>query len=312
MNTESVAFAAGILKRRDDLRAQADTLKAADNARFLPLWNFKVLIHDDGGLATVPAAHPLLTQAGTTVFVGLDDTDAPVFAVDVSQAQMLDVDLVQDGIFDPSAQRHASTPDMTFRDLKLVMTELTPLDAEIAATARAVLGWHKSHMFCAACGKPSEITQGGWQRTCGACNTSHFPRTDPVVIMLITHGNAILLGRSPHFPEGMYSLLAGFVEPGEPIEAAVRREVMEEAGIPVGDVSYITSQPWPFPMTLMIGCSGTAQSREIVVDKAELEDALWLSREDCASVMAGTHPSILPVRAGTIAHFLITKWLADR
>jgi NAD+ diphosphatase len=109
----------------------------------------------------------------------------------------------------------------------------------------------------------------------------------------------------------MYSLLAGFVEPGEPIEAAVRREVMEEAGIVVGEVDYIASQPWPFPSSLMIGCSGSALSRDIVVDETELEDALWLTKEECAAVMSGSHPDILPVRKGAIAHHLLTKWLAD-
>ena len=130
--------------------------------------------------------------------------------------------------------------------------------------------------------------------------------------MLITHGNDALIGRSPGWPDGMYSLLAGFVEPGETIEAAVRRETFEEAGIQVGPVTYLASQPWPFPASLMIACQGQALTRDITLDPVELEHALWLSREDMAQVFAGHHPSILPARSGAIAHFILRNWLADR
>lgn len=130
--------------------------------------------------------------------------------------------------------------------------------------------------------------------------------------MLVTHGNQVLLGRSAAWPEGMYSLLAGFVEPGETIEAAVRREVAEETGIRVGEVRYLASQPWPFPASLMIGCAADAISSAIVIDPAELEAALWISREDMVGVMAGEHPVIKASRSGSIAHFLLANWLADR
>lgn len=312
MKLESIAFAAGTLDRKEELRKTSDALQSAANARFLPLWSLKPLMCDDGGLAMLPRAHPLLAHSDTVVFLGLDDTGAPLFGVDVSGALTSD-EVPSDGrLFDVTVQRHESAPQMAFCDLKVLMTRLSPQDAEIGATARAILGWHKTHKFCSACGVKSEAAIGGWQRTCPACATPHFPRTDPVVIMLITHGNSVLLGRSPHFPEGMYSLLAGFVEPGEPIEAAVRREVMEEANIRVGDVSYMASQPWPFPSSLMIGCRGTAMSHEITIDKTELADALWLTKEECAEVMAGAHPTISPARPATIAHFLLTMWLADQ
>ena len=129
--------------------------------------------------------------------------------------------------------------------------------------------------------------------------------------MLITHGNSVLVGRSPGWPEGMYSLLAGFVEPGETLEAAVRREVLEEAGIPVGQVSYLASQPWPFPASLMFGCRGEALARAITLDPVELEDARWVSREEMATAFAGDHPVLLPARKGAIAQFLLRNWLAD-
>lgn len=156
------------------------------------------------------------------------------------------------------------------------------------------------------------MTMAGWQRDCPSCDRKHFPRTDPVVIMLITHGNSVLMGRSPQWPEGMYSLLAGFVEPGETIEAAVRREVFEEAGVRVGDVEYLASQPWPYPSSLMFGCRGEALTRDITIDPIEIEDALWITREEMLDVFAGTHPVIKPARIGAIAHFIMQHWLADK
>jgi NAD+ diphosphatase len=129
--------------------------------------------------------------------------------------------------------------------------------------------------------------------------------------MLITHGNSVLVGRSHAWPEGMYSLLAGFVEPGETLEAAVRREVLEESGILVGAVSYLASQPWPFPASLMFGCLGTAMNKDITIDPKEIEDALWVSREDMLDVFEGVHPKIKPARKGAIAHFLLKNWLSD-
>jgi NAD+ diphosphatase len=192
------------------------------------------------------------------------------------------------------------------------MTDLTPRAAELVATAKAVLHWHRSHGFCAVCGAASEMTQGGWQRSCPACGAQHFPRTDPVVIMLVTCGNAVLLGRSPGWPEGMYSLLAGFVEPGEAVEAAVRREVFEEAGVRCGAVSYLASQPWPFPASLMLGMRAEALDDRITIDPDEIEAARWVTREELVSAFAGLHPEIKPARNGAIAHFILRNWLADR
>jgi NAD+ diphosphatase len=151
----------------------------------------------------------------------------------------------------------------------------------------------------------------GWQRSCDSCGGQHFPRTDPVVIMLITHGNDLLLGRSPGWPDRMWSLLAGFVEPGETMEAAVRREVFEESQVPVGRVEYLSSQPWAFPNSLMFGCRGEATGRDIVIDPAELDAARWVSREEMVEVLAGSHPEIRPLRQGAIAEFLIRHWVAD-
>jgi len=220
----------------------------------------------------------------------------------------------QPGVFfDATEQRHPDLPgDYRFAELRGVMADLSARDAECAATARALFNWHRSHGFCSACGQPSRMVLAGWQRQCPSCGAHHFPRTDPVVIMLITRGNRVLLGRSPGWPEGMYSLLAGFMEPGETMEAAVRREVREETGVEVGAVRYLASQPWPNPSSLMLGAAGVALSEEIVLDPVELEAARWVTREEMARAFAGEHPEIRAPRRGAIAGFLLGHWLADR
>ena len=180
------------------------------------------------------------------------------------------------------------------------------------AEAKAVLHWHARHRFCPNCGAPTQAVQAGWRRDCAACTAEHFPRTDPVVIMLATAGEHCLLGRSPRFASTMWSCLAGFIEPGEAIEDAVRRETREEAGITCGRVTYFHSQPWPFPTTLMIGCHAEALTREIVVDREELEDARWFSRDEVATMLIRRHPGGLSTPPPVaIAHHLIRAWLEN-
>ena len=310
---ETVTFGGSGLDRAAEWRGRADELRARVGARTMLLWRGKPMLEGDA-LVRVPLDHPALADAADDlILLGIDE-DGPVFAADLSGWTPPDLDDATLNTFlDPSEQRHpAMGGDAVFAELRAIMTRLTPRDAELAATAKAILGWHLSHRFCARCGAESVMAMAGWQRDCAACGGHHFPRTDPVVIMLITHGNAVLLGRSPGWPEGMYSLLAGFVEPGETIEAAVRREVFEEAGVRVGAVTYLASQPWPFPASLMIGCAGAALNAEITIDPSEIEDAIWVSREDVALAFAGNHPHILPARKGAIAHFLLHHWLADR
>jgi NAD+ diphosphatase len=279
----------------------------------LPLWRGKPLIRDGAAAGWLAAGHPALALGEAPVFLGLDAGDA-VFAQDIPDwAPEAGAEASAAGFLDASEQRHPALPDtFAFRDLRGVMLALPPRDAELAATARAVTGWHRSHRFCSVCGAPSVPVQGGWQRRCTACAAHHFPRTDPVVIMLVTHGDRALLGRSPGWPEGLYSCLAGFVEPGETVEAAVRREVAEEAGLRIGAVRYHASQPWPFPASLMLGCLAEAETDAITRDPAELEDARWIDRSEMVTVMAGLHPAMRPARRGTIAHRLIGDWLAGR
>lgn len=310
---ERVTFGGSGLDRAAHLRKDADALAGLlDGGTVLPLWRGKPLIDGGEALGWLSPDSPVLAGAGAPVFLGLDDGLAR-FASDISHwSPEAGAAGVEQGFLDSSEQRHpALDPRFAFLELRGVMTNLSPREAELAATGKAVLQWHRSHGFCSSCGTASVMEAGGWQRACPACGTQHFPRTDPVVIMLVTRGNRLLVGRNANWPEGMYSLLAGFVEPGETIEAAVRREVLEEAGIKVGAVRYLASQPWPFPASLMIGCAGEAVTEEIRLDPEELEDACWVTREDMVAAMAGRHPRIRPARRGAIAHFLIANWLAD-
>lgn len=310
---ETVTFGGSGLDRAAGLRGDAGRMAALlAQGRVLALWRGKPLVAD-AALVWLNAQSPVLADAGAPVFLGLE-AGVGYFAQDISgwQPEVLAQDQPA-GFIDANRQGHPALPDdHAFEDLRGVMAALTPREAELAATAKAILQWHASHGFCAACGAASDIINAGWQRACSACHAQHFPRTDPVVIMLVTRGNKLLLGRSAPWPEGMYSLLAGFVEPGETLEAAVRREVFEETGITTGAVRYLASQPWPFPASLMLGCIAEATSDAITLDPNELEDALWVTREEMVAVLAGQHPKIKPGRNGAIAHFLMRNWLADR
>lgn len=315
---ETVTFGGGGLNRAAELRtdkAKLEQLRTGFAATVLPVWRGKPLLAQ-GELREpvfLPHDHPFLAHAAEEgVFLGLDG-DLPRFALDVSAWEPDAADLSSIGAFvDTTEQGHSSLPDgATFAELRLNMTRLSPLGAEIAAASVGVFAWHRNHGFCAKCGAKSQVSSAGWQRSCATCKAQHFPRTDPVVIMLITRGNSLLIGRSHGWPEGMYSLLAGFMEPGETIEAAVRREVFEETQIKVGEVGYLASQPWPFPSSLMIGCWGEATSEEIIIDKKEIEDAIWVTREEILEAWASKSSVLVAARKGAIAHFLIKNWLSD-
>ncbi|MBZ9796634.1 NAD(+) diphosphatase [Mesorhizobium sp. ES1-4] len=178
------------------------------------------------------------------------------------------------------------------------------------AQGAALLAWHASHRFCSKCGAESQMRAGGYKRHCPNCGAEHFPRTDPVAIMLTATREKCLLGRGRHFAPGMYSALAGFIEPGETIEAAVRRETLEEAGIRLGRVVYHASQPWPFPYSLMIGCFGEPLNEDIQADLNELEDCRWFLRDEVLLMLEHTHPDklVTPPKAA-IAHHLIRAWV---
>lgn len=308
-NAEEVTFGGSSLDRAAELRGEA---QLPDGVCIL-LWHGKPAVTDDGALARLPRTHPIADQCPPPILLGRDEDGTIIEALDLRAWEPDGLDAAAlTGFLDPTRQTHPDLPGAAFAELRGMMTHLSPRDAELAATARALFEWHRTHGFCAYCGAKSEIAMRGWQRNCPSCGRHHFPRTDPVVIMLILRGNSVLLGRSPGWPERMYSLLAGFVEPGETLEAAVRREVFEETQVRVGRVSYLASQPWPFPASLMFGCIGEALSEEITVDPTEVEHARWATREEVVEAMAGRHPEIGAARKGAIAHFLLSRWVADR
>ncbi|UWQ18927.1 NAD(+) diphosphatase [Jannaschia sp. M317] len=307
---ETVTFGGGGLNRAEDLRRHPELL-AELPVRTLPVWRGKLLMNAArDGLATLDG--PAFDGHGTPVLIGKLE-GAALMARDVSSLETEGIDDTMGQFVDPSEQTHPDLPEGTaFAELRAVMPRLSPLDAEIAATAKGVLEWHRTHGFCANCGTETQVGKAGWMRGCAGCGRMHFPRTDPVVIMLITHGDRTLLGRSPAWPEGFFSCLAGFMEPGETMESAVRREVWEETGVRVGPVRYLASQPWPFPGSLMLGAHGEAVTEEIEIDPEEIAEAIWLDRSEVLEVFAGTHPRITPARKGSIARFLLENWLADR
>jgi len=210
-----------------------------------------------------------------------------------------------------AAELFQNDPTYTVTDLRAIAVRGLVLAEElgILAMAKTMLDWHNRHRFCANCGARTQSSQAGFRRDCEACGTQHFPRTDPVVIMLITRGDTCLMGRQPRFADKVYSCLAGFLEPGETIENAVRREVFEEAGIRVGAVRYVTSQPWPFPSNIMIGCVGEAISEDINFDREELEDARWFTKDDVRRMLEGTHEDYAAPSPIAIANHLLREWV---
>jgi len=259
-----------------------------------------VMKKSNDALQPLFAADEARTFAGSreTIFLGLMD-GAPRFGLGL----------------DPQAVEPLKTrADLNLTDLRSISVRGL-VDAEHLpplAEAKALLGWHARHRFCPNCGAPTRVVEAGWRRDCPSCKVQHFPRTDPVAIMLPIAGERCVLGRSPRFAASMWSCLAGFIEPGETIEAAVRREVLEEVGIVCGRVNYFTSQPWPFPMSLMIGCHAEALSDKIVVDRTELEDARWFDREELTLMLLRKHPQGLTATVPhAIAHHIIRRYIED-
>lgn len=288
-------------ERRKDEAWLAAKLKSADSL-FLPLWRTRPFIIEEGGNPQLGLLRPgliddLVAAAPPPVFLGTEG-DSAVFAVDVSAGP----DPARGGVLAGFGR---------FQDMRAAAMTIDPRDAAIAAQAKAMVDWHARHRFCAQCGAPSAMEAAGWSRRCtnADCGAEHFPRTDPVVIMLAIHGDRCLLGRQPNFPSGFYSALAGFVEPGETIEEAVRREVKEEAGVDVAAVTYFATQPWPFPSSLMIGCFAEATSEAITIDGEELDDAGWFDRAACAAALEGRNMDLALPPPLAIAHHLVRAWV---
>ena len=286
--------------RRDDA-AWIEAALAAPETLWAPVWRSRNLMRGaaertpEAVFLTGETAAKVRLAGGPWAFLGLYQ-GTPLFCVDVSSAE------------DPAP---LLPPDLgTFTDLRAVPGLLPDGEASILAHARALLHWRNRHGFCGVCGQPCESRSAGhcMQCTAPACAAQHFPRTDPAVIMLITHGNRALLGHSKRFPvPNMYSTLAGFVEPGETREEAVRREVFEEAGIRVGRVHYHSSQPWPFPASIMLGFYGEALNEDIVTDPTEIDDARWFTRD---MIRAHADHGFQVPRNDSIARRLIEDWVA--
>ena len=278
-------FAGPGLDRADALRARPDEiarLAASAQARAIVWQEDAPALEEDGRIRWQAMS------GGEPLFLGLTENGEPCFSA------------IPDG---------AAPTD--FRAPFALLGQLDAIDAPIFAAALSLANWHRRHLFCSVCGQVSAPNRGGWSRECSACGGEHYPRVDPVVIMLATHNDRVLLGRQPRYPPGRYSALAGFVEPGETIEAAVARELFEEAGIAVSNVRYLASQPWPFPSTLMIGATAEAVDDALTIDHAELDDARWFSRAEVVASLAGeADGAFLPPPSYAIARTLLDDWIS--
>ncbi|MBB5517456.1 NAD(+) diphosphatase [Amphiplicatus metriothermophilus] len=290
-------FAAEPLDRCSDARADPDWIAArlADpESLLLPLYKGDPLVSGDAPVWLATAARAEFPADAPVVFLGVARGRAH-FALDASAA--------------PSPESAPFAGIGRYAPLREAAGFFSDDALAVAGQARWLLDWHRRHRFCAVCGAPTDMADGGAKRRCASCGAEHFPRSDPVAIVLAAHGDACLLGRSPHFPPGFLSALAGFVEAAETPEACAARELKEEAGVTLTDVRYQFSQPWPFPSSLMMGFIATAADRSLTLDRREIEEARWLTRDEIRALLAGERreDARLPPRF-TIARRLIERW----
>ena len=291
------AFTRSPLDRAGHLRKDEAWLRAAMESDRTSLLVFNkgrpFLFEDGGGLAVRWLAPQVHAQLGDReqplLFLGVDENEAPHFACEIADAEALG-DL---GIFE---------------ELRPAAARLPGDKLAIIGAARAVFEWHGRNRFCANCGAPSRVVEAGWVRKCDACNAEHYPRVDPVCIMVPTFGDRVFLGRQKAWPRGMHSALAGFIEPGEAIEEAVARETLEEAGLKVRHVEMHSTQPWPFPHSLMIGVLCEVENDNDKVDTTELESGRWFTREEAKLLIAGKHGECWAPPPFAIAHQLLKTW----
>ena len=290
----------GDRERRDE-KWLADRAKDP-GSKFLPIWDLNMPISDssDQGLRWLGVDElSRLGIDGSVIFLGLKE-QAAYFAVDV----------YEDG---PTMEELQTSGDWKFVDARTATEYLSGSESGIVAQARAQINWHNRHGFCSICGQKTSMTRGGQVRRCSECKAEHFPRTDPVVITLVSDNDRCLLGQSRGrvYSLKMYSALAGFVDQGESIEEAVTREIMEEAGISVENIRYHSSQPWPFPWSLMIGCHADAATTEISMDDDEMADVRWFQRDEVLLALEGKNNDLEVPGPIAIAHHLIKAWATD-
>ncbi len=293
-------YADEILDRASHLRTDETWLTAQfedEHTLVIPVWRTRNLVANreqpQGVMLPTTRARDLIDAARATVLLGIRN-DVAHFAVDISPLEERDVCGIHD--------------DSEFVDLRSVGPVMDRSEASILAYAKGIMYWHARHEFCGSCGHPTEIREAGHLRRCTnpECGALHFPRTDPAVIMLVAKDDRALLGRKAEWMEGMYSTLAGFVEPGESLEQAVAREVMEEAGVKITNIRYHSSQPWPFPSSLMLGFYADALNEDFHRNDDELEDLQWFTRKELADGGAGIAKR---PRSDSIARRLIDEWI---
>jgi NAD+ diphosphatase len=298
-------FAGDPLDRADRERRDVgwiETQTLSTDSKFLPFWNMQIL-HKPGVPPTLgwlgPDVLAHLTPGAQPLLLGVRDGVAH-FALDVSGP-------------DQPPDAFASADGFEFIEPLRIATHLALEDSGTLAHAKSIVNWHATHRFCAKCGVPTVALPGAKERVCNECGTHHFPRTDPVAIMVVHHQDRCLLGRSRRSGTGVFSALAGFIDQGESIEEAVRREVYEEAGIHVGEVRYHSSQPWPYPSSLMIGCIAHALDTEIFIDEEEMAEVRWFSRDEIVDALGDLSNKERELRLPgpvAIAHHLLNAWVA--
>lgn len=288
-------------ERRTDTAWLAQQLASSDSLG-IAIWNGKPFVEksSDGGvqLAYLPArmVEDLAGGSEQLLFLGLWK-DTAVFAVDL------------EGGADPADGPLQGLG--RFEDLRAMALRLPATEAAMAATAKQMFEWRRRHRHCSACGEPSQVAEGGWKRICPSCKAEHFPRTDPVVIMLAVHEDRCMLGRQEIWPKGMFSALAGFLEPGESIEEACARELNEEAGLKTLSVAYHSTQPWPYPSSLMIGLIAQVEDDQATPDQTELSEVRWFTRAEARDLIAGRVPDTFAPGAMAIAHQLLKSWAEE-
>ena len=311
----SLRFTEEVLDRRSDLRP------LVNNKRGSPDHQIKNIIFFDGFLLLnrnlnekrityLENEHWLLKYTDFRIFLGLYNGFA-IYAnnIGLDKKETSHETLVNSLI--EKIQKDKLIKLSYFGSLRKDMLDISFDDAALAGTGRALINWNLDNRFCGKCSLPLKSINSGWEAYCSTCKRSHFPRTDPVVIILITNGDQTLLGRSHQFPNKLYSCLAGFIEPGETLGMAARREVQEEVGINIHNIEYVTNQPWPFPSSLMIGLKAETDQISLNIDKNELEDAVWLSKKDLKTLLTSNLKDMEPARPGTIARYLLESWVQN-
>lgn len=296
---KDIPLAAKPVNRAAHHRLDQAWLEAAfkkDDVLVLLMQSGAPLLQNAGGLLWLGSQASALPKISQQLFLGLDKAGAAIFAIEMDETFNLETSPIA-GLGE-------------FTDPRAAFGRLNAMEANLASTARSLFEWHRTHGYCAKCGAATAIVEAGWKRACPSCKAEHFPRTDPVAIMLAVKDDKCLLGRQAIWPPGFYSCLAGFVEPGETVEQAAARELEEEAGIKADweTAEYLFAQPWPFPSSLMVGLILQANTVEIRVDEVELEEARWFTREEARQILNGQHETVYAPPEMAVAHHILKVW----